>query len=82
MSEATETEVCVMSILNSTGDSRFQWRKTDPDETATARSRFDELRARGFAAFKVNAQGSKGEQIDAFDPTAERMIMVPPMVGG
>lgn len=81
--EPTEgIEIGEISVLDGTGDTRVQWRKTDPDETRAARSSFDDYRTKGYAAFKVNAAGNKGEQIDAFDPTAERMILVPPMVGG
>jgi hypothetical protein len=35
----------------------------------------------GFAAFKIGSDGS-GAQIRKFDKEAERIIMVPPRVGG
>jgi hypothetical protein len=71
-----------MAVLDRTGDSRLQWKKTDPDEIAAALARFNELKGKGYAAFKVDDTGRKGEQITAFDSTAERLILIPPMVGG
>lgn len=74
--------VSELMILDGTGDTRLQWNERNRDEVAAARKRFDELKTKGYAAFKVNRSGSQGEQIDAFDPAAERLIMMPPMVGG
>lgn len=71
-----------MATLDNTGDTRLQWDKVNEAEVATAREKFDEFRRRGFAAFRVNAQGVQDKQIDQFDPTAERIILVPQMVGG
>lgn len=71
-----------MSVLDRSGDTRIQWNKMNPDELAAAENRFNEYKGRGFAAFKVNKKGDKGEQIDAFDPDAERIILVPALVGG
>ena len=71
-----------LMVLDSTGDTRLQWNQTNHDEVDAARKRFNELTKKGYAAFKANRSGSQGEQIDAFDPTAERCILIPPMVGG
>jgi hypothetical protein len=69
-------------ILDRTGDTRLQWKRGDAGEVAAARKRFEELKGKGYAAFKVSGGGGQGEQIDAFDPAAERMVLVPPYVGG
>jgi hypothetical protein len=71
-----------LMILDSSGDTRLQWREGSADEVAAARKRFDELKRKGYAAFKVNRSGGQGEQIDGFDVTAERVILTPPLVGG
>ena len=71
-----------LMVLDQTGDTRLQWRGSDPTEVAAARKRFNELKSKGYAAFKVNRSGNQGEQIDAFDPDAERLVLMPPMVGG
>lgn len=64
------------------GDTKVIWSASNADEIETARRTFDDLKAKGFAAFSVKANGDKGEQITKFDPTAEKLIMVPQMRGG
>jgi hypothetical protein len=70
------------SILCQKGDTKLIWNKNNADEVSNAKRTFDDLRKKGFLAFKVTDDGSKGEQINDFDANVERMIMVPPMVGG
>lgn len=72
-----------MAVLDRTGDTKIIWSKDNPDEVANAKRTFDDLKKKGFAAFAVTGKnGDKGEQIHAFDANAERLIMIPPMVGG
>lgn len=73
----------IMNVLNNTGDSKFMWDRHNADEVAGARAQFNELKKKGFIAFKVDKEGKKTpEQITEFDPNLERIIMSPPMVGG
>lgn len=69
-------------VLDRTGDTRIQWNESDADQVAAARKRFNELKAKGYLAYKVNSRGNQGEVIDAFDPSEERVVMVPQMIGG
>lgn len=69
-------------VVDSSGDSRIQWDRSNPDQVAAARSRFDELRKKGYLAYTVDASGRQGTVIDQFDPDAGRIIMNPRMVGG
>lgn len=71
-----------MAVLNETGDVKTVWDADNEAEVQAARKTFDELRAKGFAAYKVNRSGEKGEVIRKFDPEAEAIILAPPMVGG
>lgn len=71
-----------IATMGTSGDVKTIWDRTKPDEVDNARSTFDNLRKKGYLAFKVDSKGEKGEQIDKFDPAAEKMIMVPPMMGG
>lgn len=71
-----------LCVLDESGDSRMQWDKNDPQQVAAAEARFNELRAKRYLAYKVDAKGGQGEVIDKFDPDAERIIMHQPMVGG
>lgn len=78
----TESAVGEMRVLSEKGDLRVTWNARDTDEVAAARGQFDELRGRGFLAFAVEDGGSKGSQIDEFDPATQKMILAPPMAGG
>ncbi len=72
-----------MRTMGTSGDTKLVWDADQPDEVANARRTFDDLLAKGFAAFSVTGrEGAKGEQIRRFDPAAERIIMVPQLAGG
>lgn len=72
-----------MAILGVEGDVKMLWSADNTDEVAAAQKTFDDLKKKGFLAYKVvGKDGAKGEQLLKFDPTAERIIMSPPMVGG
>lgn len=65
------------------GDQTIGWDPNSPDEIEQAQATFDSLRSKGYLAYKVNKEdGKKGEQLLKFDPTVERIIMAPPLVGG
>jgi hypothetical protein len=64
------------------GDLKVVWDKANEAEVGSARSTFDELRAKGHLAYKVKRDGGKGEMIRTFDPDAEKIILAPPMAGG
>lgn len=72
----------VMAILDQTGDTRIVWDPDDPVSVETARSAFEEEKAKGRRAFSVKRNGGKGEQIRTFDPELEKMILAPALVGG
>jgi hypothetical protein len=72
-----------MSVIDFSGDSKLMWDSDNPVEVKAAREHFDSLLSKQYLAFKVEGkEGLKGEQIRKFDPTSERLIMVPRMVGG
>lgn len=72
-----------MSMLNEKGDTKIMWDRTNHEEVEIARAAFDAARAKGHAAFRaVGKEGTKGSRLDTFDPDAERIIMVPRIVGG
>jgi hypothetical protein len=71
-----------MAVLDETGDVKTVWDSENETEVAAARKQFDDLKAKGFLAYKVDRKGEKGEVIRRFDPDAEAIILAPPMVGG
>lgn len=72
----------VIMVLDGSGDSRFMWSKDNPDEIDAAKKTFKRLKDKGYLAYKVKSDGSRGEVIREFDPTAEKIIMAPQLVGG
>ena len=64
------------------GDTKLIWAADNADEVENARRTFDDLRKKGFAAFRVNKLGNKGEQMTEFDPAAESVLFIPMMQGG
>jgi hypothetical protein len=72
-----------MAVMDHTGDTKVIWSRDNADEVEMARKQFAEFKKKKFVAFSVvGKSGEKGVQIDEFDPNAERIIFVPPMVGG
>ena len=66
------------------GDTKVVWNRDNADEVSTARTLFEELKKKGFAAFAVKKDGSgeKGVQIFQWDANLEGLIMTPPLRGG
>jgi hypothetical protein len=71
-----------LCILDDSGDSRIQWDRNSSEQVKAAQARFDELKAKRYLAYKVDAKGGQGEVIDKFDPSAERIILHQQMIGG
>ena len=68
-------------IPDTTGDTKIMWTQGNADEVATAKRSFDDLRAKGFMIYKAAKDGNRGELMREFDPAAELLIAVPPIVG-
>lgn len=71
-----------IAVMGKEGDLKTIWNPQNTDETENARTTFNNMRAKGYLAFRVNAEGNQGEQITAFEPGAGKLILVPPMAGG
>lgn len=72
----------VLEAMDLTGDTKVHWDKGNPGEVEAARASFDVLQKKGYVAYKLNSDGSTGELIRSFDPSAERIVMRPQMAGG
>lgn len=79
----------MLRIMSRRGDDRVTWDSqkvalNDMDALAAVREAeriFYEERSRGATAFKIES-GKPIERIEAFDRTAEQIVMVPRVVGG
>lgn len=72
-----------LAVLDRTkGDAKIDWDPESLEETQQARATFDELRKKGYLAYKTDERGKRGEQMHFFDPAAKRVVLTPPLVGG
>jgi hypothetical protein len=71
-----------LATMDGSGDTKVIWDYTKPAEVDVARSTFNELKKKGYLAYKVRGDGSQGEVIREFDPMAQSIILSPQMQGG
>lgn len=72
-----------MHTLDRTGDQKVMWDADSDEEVEAARETFKRLTKAGYMAYRAEGKrGEQGEQIRAFDPDAERIILVKPHQGG
>lgn len=71
-----------MHVMDGGGDTQIRWSTSNPEEVRAAREHFNTLRGKRHLGFRMSADGTRGTQLDDFDPHAERILMVPPSVGG
>lgn len=72
----------VFITLDKTGDSKHIWDRNNSDEVAVARDMFESFKKKGYTAYHVKGDGSKGEVMREFDKKAEKVIFAPRVVGG
>lgn len=80
--DALAPERNMLCCMNHEGDKRIMWDSNDPEGIKEAEMTFNEYKAKGYLAYRVNKKGDQGSVIDTFDPSAERIIMQPQMIGG
>lgn len=71
-----------LAIMGKEGDTKMTWSPDSETEVDEARRSFDNLKRKGYQAYSVNEDGSKGRQLDTFDSKAARIIMAPQIRGG
>lgn len=69
-------------VQDKTGDTRIEWDPDVPAEVAAARAAYDAAKDKRYLAYRTRADGSRGEIMREFDPTAERIVMSPQLQGG
>lgn len=71
------------AVMGEPGDTKIIWDKRNSDEVDAARATYKSLTKKGYRAFHVTGKdGLQGDQMDEFDPNAERVIFIPQMQGG
>jgi hypothetical protein len=72
-----------LAITDETGDTKIMWSKDNEDEIENARRTFNDMKKKGYAAFKVEGKkGDPGEQMHEFSAAAERIIFIKQQAGG
>lgn len=72
-----------MNILSTKGDSKQIWDPSKAAEVDVAEGVFNKLvNKKNYKAYHVGARGKKSNVMKKFDPDAEKMILVPPIIGG
>jgi hypothetical protein len=82
MSAVLEKTKHELAVMDHTGDTKTIWDSDNADEVEAARETFNALKKKGYMIYRVGKLGAKGEQMQKFDPEAEKMIAVPAVVGG
>lgn len=72
----------VMNVMDPTGHTEIKWSADNEEEVGFAKDAFDAAVKKGYQAFKVGKLGRQGERMTAFDPEAEKMLLVPQLKGG
>ena len=71
-----------LAIIDTTGDTKVIWDANNADEVEAARATFEKLTKKGYKAFSVKDNGKEKDLIKSFDASLEKIILVPPIVGG
>ena len=71
-----------LSVMDTTGDTKLIWNASNQAEVDAAKEMFKTLRKKKYIAYSVSDDGKKDEIIHEFDPNLEKIIMIPPIVGG
>ena len=78
-------------IMGRSGDAKVAWDVAEPAQVETAMEKFKELKSMGYLSFRVAPENGGADrqleayepsQIDVFEPDAERILMIPPVMGG
>lgn len=71
-----------LAVMDYTGDTKLIWDADNEVEVKAARELFDKLKKENYLAYSVRRNGKQDELIRKFDPDLEKIIMVPPVIGG
>ena len=73
----------VMRIVDETGDSTLTWSREDEASVVAAAEMFTNLAAKKHLPFaRAGAPADEAELVRHFDPDAEEIVWVRPVVGG
>ncbi len=71
-----------LAIMGKEGHTTVEWSPENQAEVTAALEKFAELKSKGYAAFSVSLDESRGKQLDKFDKTLPRILFAPQIQGG
>lgn len=71
-----------LGLMGVEGDTKYTWDRNSPAEVEAARATYEVLTKKGYAAWRLRADGSQEGCLKVFDPAAERVLYSPQMAGG
>jgi hypothetical protein len=72
----------IIRRMGKEGDVPTKWEFGDVESTKVAEERFAEGIKRGMLAFNLDKPSEPGEAINAFDPSAREIVLIPQIAGG
>jgi hypothetical protein len=87
LSDEVPAGMGVMSYLTpQDGDVQVSWDRDSPEDVRHARRTFEDLKTKGYLAYRVEPRGRGREpervQVRQFDPEDHQLVLVPPLRGG
>ena len=71
------------AVMNGKGDSKYIWNANNPVEVEAARELFKKMKEKGMSIFRLKDDDvSRGELVREFNPSHQRLLFVPAVVGG
>lgn len=74
----------LMEVMDPTGHTSVEWDAENNAEVEIARSTFEMMTGpdKKYQAFRVDQRGGQGERMRSFDPSAEKILLIPQLKGG
>jgi hypothetical protein len=72
----------VQIIMDRSGDTRHEFNEADAASVALAEERFRKLTGKGFRAVALAPNGDGGSVVNKFDPSVDRTLFIPQLIGG
>lgn len=82
MVHSVATAQRIYPAATTAGDIPLDWDPADPASVSLAREAYGKAIALGFKAYRMDARGKQGSPMSSFDPSAENLLLIPPIVGG
>lgn len=67
----------LMRIMSQNGDDRIVWSRRVAAEVREAHDKFKKLVEKGYRAYAILSDGSRGHELADFDPMVEECLLVP-----